>query len=520
MTLRWLAMLSLSALPLRAQVIPIKTIPIAQGDQFQLFPANNLGLGSVSIALPDTLGDPFVNPALGTRVTSTRLFTSPTLYSVSKSTGGGRSLPFAMLVRRGAWFGGVAGALQQVDPSKPPSQGFIAWVTPASPPPPPSPALLGSTVIDTTIPIPSPDMRAHGNEYAFGMLGRDFARHNVSVGASMLWTGLHALDGVDLLYAGSTRVAQTGHVLDVRLGAVKTWPGQGGEAGKDRTLETLLLHNDFAADHRVSYVDSYWDPGTATLRPFARIETNRDRTHTWGLELKYAMPLAATGWRIGWMATANAATHPKIPNYELSNVPVIPRDPGHTAAYDLGVGLSKIAGPATFGIDVVYEPIRSYTWADAGTPQVTASGDTIGVGGKTLENHFHFSNALLRLGAGRDIAIGDPGKTIGLQFGLMVRSTDYTLFQTDHVQELQRQLKTGWVEWTPTWGFSVRFPEFELRYRGRVTHGAGRPESQFATPFGAIALASGTILAAPSGPLNLMGVATTTHQISLSLPLR
>ena len=52
----------------RAQLIPIKTIPIAQGDQFQIFPANNLGLGSVSIALSDSVNDPFVNPATGTRV--------------------------------------------------------------------------------------------------------------------------------------------------------------------------------------------------------------------------------------------------------------------------------------------------------------------------------------------------------------------------------------------------------------------------------------------------------------------
>jgi hypothetical protein len=34
-----------------------------------------------------------------------------------------------------------------------------------------------------------------------------------------------------------------------------------------------------------------------------------------------------------------------------------------------------------------------------------------------------------------------------------------------------------------------------------------------------MALASGTILAAPSGPLSLVNVNTWTHQISLSLPL-
>src|SRR5467141_2480883 len=70
--------------PARAQLIPIKTIPIAQGDQFQIFPTNNLGMGSVSIALADSLNDPFVNPATGTRVRSARFFGTPTIYSVSR----------------------------------------------------------------------------------------------------------------------------------------------------------------------------------------------------------------------------------------------------------------------------------------------------------------------------------------------------------------------------------------------------------------------------------------------------
>ena len=90
MKLRGLALLWLVAVPARAQIIQIKTIPIAQGDQFQFFPANNLGMGSISIALPDSLNDPFVNPGLGTRLNGARFFSSPTLYSVSRRAGGGR----------------------------------------------------------------------------------------------------------------------------------------------------------------------------------------------------------------------------------------------------------------------------------------------------------------------------------------------------------------------------------------------------------------------------------------------
>src|SRR5205809_835290 len=54
--------------PAAAQLISIKTVPIAQGDQFEIFPSNNLGMGSVSIALADTLLDAFLHPAKGARL--------------------------------------------------------------------------------------------------------------------------------------------------------------------------------------------------------------------------------------------------------------------------------------------------------------------------------------------------------------------------------------------------------------------------------------------------------------------
>ncbi len=165
------------------------------------------------------------------------------------------------------------------------------------------------------------------------------------------------------------------------------------------------------------------------------------------------------------------------------------------------------------------EPIRSYTWADAVQPTATLSGDTIAVGGKTIENRFRFSNALFRIGVGRDIHLEGSPNALAIQLGLMVRSINYQLQQTDNVELAQRALRTSWNEWTPTWGITVRFPDFELRYRGRVTEGAGRPGTQFVVGVRDLALASGTILAAPSGPLSLVNVNTSTHQISLSLPL-
>jgi hypothetical protein len=491
--------------PARAQLIPIKTIPIAQGDQFEIFPSNNLGMGGVSIALADSLGDPFANPATTARLRASRFFSAPTVYSVSRHAGGGRSLPFALLTRSAKWYGGLALVLQQVDPSRPPQQGGIV------------PVAFNVLRPAGGAQLPGPDLRTHGNQYAFGMIGRSWPASNLSIGASALWTGLHALDGVDLLYNGSIRVAQTGHAIDFRMGALKEWPGERGA----RTLEAVVLHNRFAATHNVLYADQLWDPGSQQFVVQTRTDHNVDQTNTWGAQLEYQMPLATPGWCIGWLATVNRATHPKLPNYDITNVAVIPWDPGRSYAYNLGVGLSKVLGPATFGVDAIYEPIRSYTWADAIVPTATLGGDTIAVGGETVENRFKFSNAVFRVGVGRDIALEGSPKAVGVQFGLMVRSINYRLQQIDHIELTQRSLRTGWLEWSPTWGLTLRFPELELRYRGRVTKGAGRPgfDGQFVVGARDLAVSTGAILAVPSGPLSLVDVNTATHQISLSLPI-
>src|SRR3989449_7072145 len=102
-----------------------------------------------------------------------------------------------------------------------------------------------------------------------------------------------------------------------------------------------------------------------------------------------------------------------------------------------------------------------------------------------------------------------------------VQTCALPISQYDNVQLIGRTLDEGWVEWTPTWGLSLRFPEFQVRYRGQVMHGMGRPNGQsvVALPLDGGVVAAG-ILVAPSGPLNLTGVSTFTHQVSVSLPLR
>jgi hypothetical protein len=495
------ALFLMTAPTLGAQLISIKTVPIAQGDQFDIFPSQHRGMGGVSLALADTLLDPFRNPARAARLGVPRLLGSPTFYGVSDGAGGGRTLPLTSFAQRGAWYGGLSLAAQEVDPSRPPASPNVVFATPQAP-------QLRSFAPDP----PAPPRRSHGNAYAFALLGTTLAGPRLALAASFSWARLKAVDGVDLLYPGSQGVDQFGHAVDVRLGLLKEWLG-------DRSLDAVLLYNRFGMSQDVSYADPFWDPATQRVLQRSRMDRELERTDAWGLHLQYERPLAASGWRIGWVATGNLMSHPKIPDYEIMS---IPRDPGRSHAYQLGVGVSRVDGPATFGLDAVYEPIWSHTYAAAAAPTETATGDTIPSGGKTIENGFRFSNAQFRMGVGRELPVGSRPRAAAWQLGVAVHAIHYWLTQQDHVQVTSRALENWWVEWTPTWGLTLRFPELELRYSGSVTKGTGRPGA----PSGGViafadaaAVRAGGLLLAPNGPLTLKDVNVVTHQFSLSLPL-
>jgi len=496
------------ATPASAQLISIRTVPLAQADQFDIYPSNNLGMGGVSIALPDTLLDPFSNPAKASRLRGARFFGSPTVYSVSSNAGGGRTLPLGAFARAGRWFGGFSAAVQQVDAAR--TDFFF-----------PGPILdirqpgTGGTILPGQQQTGLSD-RSHGNLYAVMMAGTTLPESRLSLAGSVSLANLHAVDGVDLLYAGSQGVAQDGYSADLRLGLLKEW--QGGQ-----TLEAVVLHNRFGMAHDVTWLDFVWDPGSQQTVGVPRLEQNVDRTRTWAAHVELERPLPAPGWRIGWVTTVNRMSHPKLPNYQIQQVQSIPRDPGYSTAWNFGIGLSRVHGPMTFGLDAIYEPIRSNTWADAATPVPTSAGDTIPAGGRTIENHFRFSNALFRMGFTRDLELSGPDKGLAMQLGLVVRSIRYRLMQENRVQASRRNQREAWIEWTPTWGLKFRFPELEIRYQGRVTHGTGRPGvAGFGGGVPTLDAAGGArgIIVAPNGPLALDEVSVVTHQISISLPIR
>jgi len=91
----------------------------------------------------------------------------------------------------GSWFGGLAVALQQVDASHTPSRSLI---TPCPSPPRADPS--ANSVVPTPANLaPAPD--THGNALAFALLGTTLPGSGVSLGGSIRWAKLRALDGVD-----------------------------------------------------------------------------------------------------------------------------------------------------------------------------------------------------------------------------------------------------------------------------------------------------------------------------------
>jgi hypothetical protein len=490
-----LALLSL-ATGAPAQLIQIKTVPVAQGDQFDLFPSRNLAMGGVSIAVDDPWLDPFINPAKGARLKGGRVAGAPAMFSVSNNAGGGRTLPISVLATAGTWFGGLALAFQEIDAARDVISGQQFGIADLS-------------VVDP--PLPSATRRSHGNRFVYGMLGTSLGDGSWSLGASLQWAELNAIDGVEFLYARSLDLAQFGHVVDARLGLLKQWAGE-------RSLEAMLLHNRIDMTHDVTYVDWFWDPAERRSVPRARLEHNDDRTFTWGAHVEYEQPLPGPGWRAGARLTANVASHPKIPNYEIMS---IPRDPGRSHAYNIGLGVSRVFEGTTLGVDAIFEPIRSHTWADAAAPIELAAGDTLAVGARTIENWFRFANAMLRFGVTEERRVIDSETVVALQFGVALRTVSYRLKQVDHVQQAERAQREQWNEWMPTWGLRMEMPRLAIGYRGSLTSGTGRPAVAGAggARDGVFALQS-SVLIAPSGPLTLDGVSVVSHQISISLPLR
>lgn len=472
-----LGCLVVAASPLSAQLIPIRTVPVASGDQFLTVPSATLGMAGTRIAVDDSIADLWSNPAKGAFIQEPVIIGAPTFYGVSDDGGGGKTFPFTGLLRDGAWFGGASVALQQLSGGL---QGRF-W-----------PGRLSE--------------RSARNLYGRAAIGRKLGDSDWSVGLAVFRAGLSAMAGVDHLYAGADRIDQQGAVTDLRASVFR-------DGERDRVGVTLI-HHRVSMEHEVHYTDVVTRDFPTFEPTFEfREELNEDRTRTLGGHLEWDRKLGVDGWRIGATLTANHKSHPKIPNYEIQN---IPRDPGTTWAYEMGFGIGRHRKATSFGIDVAYQPIWSHTWQEADRRMETPRG-FLEVGDMTIENHFTFSNVVLRSG------IAQRFDRFGFQLGLEARSYAYHLEQDDHVEATSRDQDEAWTEWTPSFGVRFRSRDFELHSSTRITSGTGFPgidrffgveEMEAAAP------SSPDFIAAPRGALTLQDVTVLTHQIWIRVPIR
>ncbi len=460
--------------PVAAQLIQIRTVPVATGDQFLTTPSANFGMAGLTYAVDDSIADGWSNPAKGALLSESSLLGAPVYYGVSDGGGGGLTFPIAGLVAGEKWFGGVNFAMQEIDVEG----GRRFWTADRL------------SEISTR------------NLYAGGFAGRRLGSGRWSLGVGASVASLEAMGGVDRLYAGADRIDQSGSVSDVRLGVYR-------ESGRDRA-SAVLVHNAVSMTHEVFYADVIrW---MRFEQVSIRKETNLDRTRTWGLQLAWDRRLRAPGWRIGASMTANRKSHPKIPNYNIQN---IPRDPGNSLAWELGFGIARSLDGTTAGLDVALLPIRSDTWQEAEEPTEAANGSTIPIGGRTIENRFSFLNLRLRLGIAHEF------EKVGVRLGLEGRSYDYTLEQTNNVDDAFRTQDESWIEWTPAAAAVFRLGAADLHYGLRLTTGTGQPgtaRTDFAqnTPDSG----GGDFVVAPEGPLTLADATVLTHQFWVRIPIR
>jgi hypothetical protein len=465
-----------------AQLISVKTIPIASGNQFFIFPSENMGMGGVSIALNDYLLDPFINPAKGSLKKGISVFSAPIYYTISQEDKSTQTFPLGFRFNSKSWFGSVLIAAQQLEFSntsqKSPNVGFNLY--------------------------PELGDNQSSNHYLYGSLGTHLSDYKTSIALGLLWADLKAVEGVDLLYANNDKVEQFGNLFDLRMGLYY-------KMQKGKILELILLHNRIDMTHDV--ISYYWQHIDIWGNYFGQTQFERhlDKTRTYGIHLGYKQPLSHDHWQFGTILTSNWKSHPKIPNYELMK---IPRDPGNSYAFNLGIGLSKSTDLSTIGIDLIYEPIWSYTWADALGTVTTRTGDIINHGEKTVENDFKFSNVLLRAG------FYTHEKPVEFQLGFQTHLIQYWLDQKNFVEEFQRKQKEKWTEWTITCGLIFKFDEMQIRYFGRLMAGTGRP-GVISNDFRTIdfAGANSDFLIAPSGSLILEEEHILLHQLSVNIPI-
>ena len=458
-----------------AQLIAVKTIPIAESEQFSFFPS--AGRNTMSMVLADSLLDPFTNPAKGSYLARSQYFGAPSFFSVTGNAGGGTTFPMGGFWKRGNSFAGVALAYQQIDRADEFNNGFFG------------PVALESSFV----PLPQ-EQPPQNNRYAFAMFGRSLDSARFTFGGSVLWSNLRSVDGTDLFYDGNLSLSQLGDAVDIRLGATRTMRG-------GRTIEATLLRNRFATSHEIGFMDLFWDPATRTTQTRLRTERNGERTDVWGAHLEYEHPLDS-GWRVGALATTNLIRHPRIPSYAITSGL---GSEGRATAFNVGAGVGRVTKGTSLGVDVIYEPIVNKSWIK-----------------DTVDNRFRFHNAKLRGGLSHDFPMMTPGNAVRLQGGAEYHWINFRLRQDDQVNGAKRTQSERWLERGRSAGISFITPGLQMHYLVTARSGVGRPGvvSEDGMIFAADAISIAPWGGPVTAPVGLGSVSMTRHVFSIAVPVR
>jgi hypothetical protein len=285
-----------------------------------------------------------------------------------------------------------------------------------------------------------------------------------------------------------------------------------------QSLEAVLFNRRVGMTHDVTYDDLYWEPVGRQVVIRERFEHERDRSSTWGMHVEYARPLGDSGWRAGVVVTGNRVDNPSRPAYEIET---IPGAHGRSSAFNVGVGVARSLGATTLGADAIYEPIWSRMWSVSDSV-IGATGGTFQPGRKTVDSRLRFSNAVLRTGVSHDLTLTTDSK-LQLLLGAQARAIYYTVDQRDPRNASRRVGDESWMEWTQSWGATLKRTSLEFHYRGRRMTGAGRPGISPGVgpdpiPLGIRSSATRPVLS--PAPMTLRDVSVTTHQLWVSLRLR
>jgi len=458
-----------------AQYLALKTVPVATGNQFLIFPAQTAGMGFVSIAVDDPLGAPFSNPALKGRNEKSFIYSTPLVSKPSSNEGQTQTIPLGYRFIGDNWYGTFSTAIQRIKDFNVSNN----WRNNSS---------------------SNTSLNEHNNLFAFGSIGKS-TRPNDYVGFSVLWAGLDGMQGVNLLYPRSTGVDQSGYLREFRIGTVTNL--KNGES-----YETVLLRHEVSMEHKVTYNNWGWGRSSGF-----RVENEKDNTITNGFHFKYTRPFREDE-KLGLIFTYNRKEHPKIPNYDIMN---IPRDPGETNIFNLGLGFSRNFNDDIFAMDLIYEPASSHTWAEAARDIYREGKMIIIKGAKTVDNKFKFGNYRFNMGL-KGKSVNNAEATFGMSF----YKVNYTLNQIDYITDTHRTQNESWLEQTITWGLTKRFEKFNLYYNGNITLGTGSPSTRLEESGRGRLFFDGytDFIVAPRGELLLNEIFLLTHQLTFVMPLR